>query len=1082
MTDPMNESPPRTGFSASGFFAVRSPVLPLDILLAWSQGLSASQAPESARADALAHDAALLRERLRRHVADPLVQEALFLASPSLVESLPQWEASPESERGQKVERTLVRYFTRMASRATPFGLFGSHSVGRLGEHTRLRLAERGALRRHVRLDFDYLQALVAQVRKAPEVLRALRYVPNSSLYRVADRLRYLETRQRERDYSYHLVAVEPSPYLEATLERARAGASLEELAAALVESDPEVALDEALSYLETLVGEQLLVPTWGPPLTGPQPLPALVESARQVPALEPIRQQLSAVQSRLTELNAAPPGQPAHVYRELSQQLEALPVSVSVEQGHLFHVEAFRPVTQATLSPAVLEELEHSLEALRRTNPSQRAEHPLELFRTRFLKRYEGRSVPLLEALDDENGVGFTFGRAPGTTTGPLLAGLAFPGGRRQDKGSFEPRHHHLLRLLESTWREGAQELVLTAEDLRALEAPDPYPLPDAFGVLGTVSAASPEAMDRGEFRFHLENAHGPSGAVYLGRFCHGDPELAGLVREHLRAEEALRPDAIFAELVHLPQGRMSNITYRPLLRRHELPFLGQSGAALDEQLPLTDLWLSEEGGRLVLRSKRLGREVIPRMTTAHNYGVYGVGVYRFLGLMQSPHGLGLEFQWGPLANASFLPRVVHGRTVFCLARWNVEGDTLRAWGEAQGAARFEAVQRVRTRMRMPRWVCVKDDDNQLLVDLDNVLCVETLVQLVKARSRLTLEELFPGPDGLCAESGDGRYVHELVIPFVRQAASVKPSRPVPPPVEERPRARQFPPGSEWLYLKLYGGTITLDRLLASTLGEALRQAQASGATDRWFFIRYNDPEPHLRLRFHGAPERLQAEVWPRLREACAAFLQEGTGWRVQLDTYERELERYGGPVGTELSEALFCADSLAVLEILQTCPADAGAELRWRLALKGMDALMDELGMTLEQKLDLVEQNRAGYGAEFHANKALEVQLGARYRRESRQLEALLSAPAEAQGPFRDGLLAFQRRAARTRPVAELLRKAEQAGKLSVSVGELASSYLHMHVNRLLPEEQRAHELVLHDFLVRLYRSRLARRKKGT
>jgi len=43
------------------------------------------------------------------------------------------------------------------------------------------------------------------------------------------------------------------------------------------------------------------------------------------------------------------------------------------------------------------------------------------------------------------------------------------------------------------------------------------------------------------------------------------------------------------------------------------------------------------------------------------------------------------------------------------------------------------------------------------------------------------------------------------------------------------------------------------------------------------------------------------------------------------------------------------------------------------------------------------------------------------------------------------------------------------------------IAESLLHLHVNRLLTGDQRAQELVLYDFLERLYRSRCARGMAG-
>ncbi|PYV43187.1 MAG: Lanthionine biosynthesis protein LanB, partial [Acidobacteria bacterium] len=123
--------------------------------------------------------------------------------------------------------------------------------------------------------------------------------------------------------------------------------------------------------------------------------------------------------------------------------------------------------------------------------------------------------------------------------------------------------------------------------------------------------------------------------------------------------------------------------------------------------------------------------------------------------------------------------------------------------------------------------------------------------------------------------------------------------------------------------------------RDVVTPLTEALGQ---SGAADSWFFIRYGDPDWHLRLRLHGVPERLQAEALPALQAAVAPLLKEGQIWRMQFDTYEREVERYGGTEGIQLAERLFHVDSEAVLEIMELLePGDAGLDERWQLVLRG-------------------------------------------------------------------------------------------------------------------------------------------------
>jgi hypothetical protein len=201
------------------------------------------------------------------------------------------------------------------------------------------------------------------------------------------------------------------------------------------------------------------------------------------------------------------------------------------------------------------------------------------------------------------------------------------------------------------------------------------------------------------------LHSASGPSGARLLGRFCHVDEELHQLVRAHLAAEEAVHPERVFAEVVHLPEGRVGNILSRPVLRGYEISYLGRSGAPADRQLPLSDLLVSVQGERIVLRSRRLGCEVVPRLTTAHNHIGRGLGVYRFLCALQCQQiNPGIVWDWGPLGHAPFLPRVVSGRVILSRARWNLGESELAAFREPRGARQFAAVQRLRERHRLPR------------------------------------------------------------------------------------------------------------------------------------------------------------------------------------------------------------------------------------------------------------------------------------------------------------------------------------------------------------------------------------------
>src|SRR4029079_14096276 len=129
---------------------------------------------------------------------------------------------------------------------------------------------------------------------------------------------------------------------------------------------------------------------------------------------------------------------------------------------------------------------------------------------------------------------------------------------------------------------------------------------------------------------------------------------------------------------------------------------------------------------------------------------------------------------------------------------------------------------------------------------------------------------------------------------------------------------------------------------------------ATGGGLADRWFFLRYSDPDPHLRLRFGGVPARLVTELFPKLCEWTRELVAAGSCLRVGFDTYEREIERYGGLAAMQAAEAVFAADSAAVVEHLRLARGDLGAFDRTALAVLSIDELLASLGLDAARRLE--------------------------------------------------------------------------------------------------------------------------------
>lgn len=1104
-------------YSTAGFFVLRTPLLPLEEFLGLSQGLRAPEALQSNGdlAEAYASDRKLVRSRLKEFVARPEIKEALWIASPEFFESLATWHDKPESEKGQKLEQSLYRYVARMISRSTPFGLFAACATGEIGSETKLELGPRHTYWRRSRLDMEYLYNLAEKVASDPALRKHLRFRPNTSLYLAGGRYHHAQSYFQNDDKMrlYRLVATEPTPYLDATLQRASTGATPNALAQALVKDEPDIALEEAEYYVGQLIESQLLAAELIPPITGPEPIEDMLEQLQQA-ELTSLIGPLTSIASNLKDIDSQSIGVDLSSYKKIVETISQLPAEFKVE--HLIQVDAMKPAPQASLDQRLISDVLRGIETLYSILPAFEPES-LKDFREQFQERYEAQEVPLFQVLDEEVGIGFERRDNTGALAEPLLEGIDIaPQSEEEEVRSRKP-DFILLRKLGELLREGKAVLSLDKKLIDDLRVKDPRPLPDAFAVMGSVLAPS-EPGKRHSFHFH--NLSGPSGANLLGRFCHAHDRLNDHVKEYLRAEERLNDRALFAEIAHLPEGRIGNVLFRPILREYEIPYLATSRMPPEKQLPVSDLLVSVQGGRIVLRSNRLGREVLPRMTTAHGYtNPRNLKLYKFLCMLQL-QGVthGLSWNWGVLDQAAFVPRVVSANVIFSLARWKVTKEVIDQLSKLQGAERLRAVAQWREKNRVPRYVYLTEHDNQLLIDFDNALSVEVMVDYLKKRPSAKLVELLHDPANLCVRGPEGTFANEVVIPFVRNAATSKPTKesangpqaaamegPAPSAPggaqqvaaeSDLPMAkplalivvpvhqRSFLPGSEWLYAKIYASPSHMDRLLLQSVRPLAQKILSSGAADHWFFIRYSDPHLHLRLRFHGDPQRLSRDVLPQLWEFTNSEIQRGTLWRVQLDTYEREIERYGGLAGIQIAERFFHLDSELVLELLSAIRLSGSASIRWQAACYTVDRLLSGLGFNTQglntnEKREIVNRQGKYYEKNFSIDQRYKKQISDKFRNERATLEKIITGQEELEIFPPEVHRAVASYTEQLKTIRAELEEKRATGELTQPIADLAASYVHMHLNRLFRSAQNAQEMVLYDFLARTYDSKLAKEK---
>lgn len=821
-----------------------------------------------------------------------------------------------------------------------------------------------------------------------------------------------------------------------------------------LLEQQLGQSTEEATEYVDELIDAHVLISELEPGVTGPPLMDRLLDRLQRISTAKSVVHQLEAIRAVISKL-----GLPLVERLQVAERMRRM-LGDACPPGDVLQTDMSRSSDTITIGERVASQIGQQLAQLmplRLINQST----DVRTFAERYYARFGGQAQPLLVALDHESGIGYGPRMAQGGVGQSSLLQQLMAQVRQPTSSTGDQLDPLRLKLLTNFLQTGQQQ-VITDVDLTAAATTAPtIPGSRSWAALGELYGADTDAIDTGDYQFLLKSASGPSGVSLMARFSGNSNVLASDVRRVTDWEAKQQPDKILAELVHLPAGRVGNVVNRPTLRAFEIPYLTPSAVDDDHTLPLSDLWVRVPDGKTVeLWSKKLNKQVLPRNTTAHNY--HGSDdIYRFLSdLSHQDESLSLRWSWGTLVDQPALPRVTYKKIILARAQWTIKKQK---WPSA--ASMMEALAHMTS---MPRYVALVEADNELFLDLDVELCQQLLYTELAKREQVRIVEWLGVPSSCWLTRGGQRYTGELVIPF----ASVAP----PLPTRQSPFRlmadlavqRTFLPGSEWLYVNVYVGEQTADEVLSVVVKPFIDEATAHGLLQHWFFIRYHDPTPHLRLRFRCQPQDNHT-LLDRLTDGLKPWVSAGRVQRVQVDTYERELERYGART-IDVCEQLFWQDSEWNLRWI-TVRDEFSEDQQWWVACQRADQLLHAFGLSPDEKNSLMTGLQERFLAEHETNSDLRKQLNEQYRT---WLAGLTLWPDNSVQAMAEVSTDMHRLITR---LQEVMAKYPSEGP---SQSDLIVTLLHMLFNRFFTNGQRLSEGVVYHFLARRYASEKARKQQ--
>lgn len=829
--------------------------------------------------------------------------EAIEVASPVLARRVQDVcdERVQRPRRVRRVVKSVIRYLLRLTSRATPFGLFAGVAPLRIGSAAAVRWSRQH--RAVARPDAAWLTEVITYLEARPEVLRRLLVVVNNLGFVRGGRL-VVPCQQhpgvpgevRPAD-----VSVRYTRAVQAVIQAAQSPITIGELIGKLAAELPGRPPAKIEAMLAELVARRILVTSLHPPMDVTDPLSHVIDLLTALGTgaapLSMVRE-LRAISGQLSQHDQASSPEARRVLRaSVSQRMSAIcdrpEPSLAVD---------LRVDCSVVLPQVVAREAEAAASVLVRLTPHRFGNPSWRAWHAAFLERYgSGAVIPIRQVVDADTGLGY-----PPGYRGSLMTQPAPP---------VSARDHKLLRLAQQAALDGGGEVVLDERLLSEL-APESaeVPPPPHTELRLHLHAPTTDALDRGEFTLVVISAARQAGTT-TGRFLHlFESDDRDRMIQAFIGLPTLIPGSLLAQVSCPPLSPQTGNLARTPPVFPPIP-IGEHRPEGNAQIPLDDLAVSADAHRLFLVSLSQGRIVEPMMVNAVEFRRATHPLARFLCEITTARDAAcVPFAWGTANGLPYLPRVRYRRTVLRPASWNLSASDLpgsrTAWPQWS-----QAWSSQRRRYRIPDAVHLGEHDVHIRLDLHEPAHLAVLRTHLDRAGNATLTEA-PDPHDY---GWTGGQAHEIVIPLAATDPPPTP-RPVRPtgPIPATHHPGHAPGSSGWIYARVYSHPDRQTDILTSYLPDLL-SAWEDGPLDDWWFLRYQEPEPHLRLRIRLHDARTYGYAAQHFGAWAERLRRLGLLRNIVLDTYYPEVGRYGTGAAMHAAEVVFAADSAAAIAQLR-------------------------------------------------------------------------------------------------------------------------------------------------------------------
>lgn len=858
---------------------------------------------------------------------DNIFNEQLLIASPSLYKMIHENKLDELSPKKKKqLVSSILSYQNRAAYRTTPFGLFSGVELKEINETYHQGNID---IKKNCRVDIEWLLLFVKKLEN--ENYKTLNYKLNSGYYQFGDRV-YLPYNTEPDCGKISIMYSKPFRKIkEMCTDKLTSYLSIINM---LKKEYPDRNIEVFNNYLNSLIKKEFLISELRAPLCNTNELEYLINVIKKNTTLSVnYADNLEVINNLIMEYKNTRLGEGINKYKAICEKMKSL---FDHNKNSFLQVDCEVMNLKTNIENKDLKTMSEFINYLFSVISMENSTSILEEYELKFIEKYgEYIEVPIYELLDESIGIG-----APSSYSNPKNK---FINSEKLNESNLKLKEYFLEKYSEAI--KSNSYIQLDDNEITFLESKiESCNLPESLELNFIVKMIDNEKI------FYLgPNIGSAMAGKTFGRFGYMSSKYSNVLDDI--SSLLSRENECRCELSFIPSTVRAGNVIRNITNYNKNISCYTNSYDEDNEIKINNILVGYDNEKFYLRDSISGKKIKVFMTNMLNISTLP-NIFRLLiDISYDSKFILSTFPWEKYyENFTYIPEIKYKNIVVSSEKWKISNYSLNLKNKNSYDEFVMVFADIREKLSIPDKIYYTIADNRLLLDLREEKYLKLLFDYYKKGLFLELEKADEAE--YITYNDNNKHNIEVVIPFIKSKGKEYEELSFKEINKNSTKDQMtFLPFDTWLYFKLYG---PLDR--QNELIEYLNYfIKSSENIEEFYFMRYVDPKPHIRIRFKGNEDKLY-----KILNEMNLFGQDLKKRRIisnlVIDTYIPEVERYGGESLISYAEKIFFEDSKVVMEAISNLDIEKEKE---KYGVISVLHYLESFNLSFEEQFDFLNNS---------------------------------------------------------------------------------------------------------------------------